>query len=224
MRILIVEDDENLVAVLRRGLLEQHYTVDTALDGIEGEELALRHEYDLILLDRMLPRKDGLGVIRELRQQGVDTPILMLTALGAAEDMIAGLDAGADDYLPKPFHFGVLLARIRSLSRRGSDQKRAEMQVADLVLDTSRRSVKRGETSINLSAKEFALLEYMMMNAGRVLTREMIGEHVWEMHFDHRSNVIDAFIRLLRRKIDHGFARPLIHTVRGVGYRFSEDP
>jgi DNA-binding response OmpR family regulator len=172
----------------------------------------------------MLPRKDGLGVIRELRQQGVDTPILMLTALGAAEDMIAGLDAGADDYLPKPFHFGVLLARIRSLSRRGSDQKRAEMQVADLVLDTSRRSVKRGETSINLSAKEFALLEYMMMNAGRVLTREMIGEHVWEMHFDHRSNVIDAFIRLLRRKIDHGFARPLIHTVRGVGYRFSEDP
>lgn len=224
MRILIVEDDENLVAVLRRGLLEQHYTVDTALDGNEGEGLALQHEYDLILLDRMLPGKDGISVIRDLRAKGVETPILMLTALGAAEDMISGLDAGADDYLPKPFHFGVLLARIRSLSRRGSDQKRAEMQVADLVLDTSRRSVRRGEKPINLSAKEFALLEYLMMNTGRVLTREMIGEHVWQMHFDHRSNVIDAFIRLLRRKVDHGFTRPLIHTVRGVGYRFSEEP
>jgi DNA-binding response OmpR family regulator len=224
MRILIVEDDENLVAVLRRGLLEQHYTVDTALDGEEGVELAMQHQYDLILLDRMLPRKDGLTAIREIREKGIDTPVLMLTALGAAEDMISGLDAGADDYLPKPFHFGVLLARIRSLSRRGSDQKRAEMQISDLVLDTSRRSVRRGDKPINLSAKEFALLEYLMLNAGRVLTREMIGEHVWQMHFDHRSNVIDAFIRLLRRKVDHGFARPLIHTVRGVGYRFSEEP
>ncbi len=224
MRILIVDDDENLVAVLRRGLVEQHYTVDSALDGLTGGEMALKHEYDLILLDRMLPGRDGLGVIQDLREKGIATPILMLTALGSADDLIDGLDAGADDYLPKPFHFGVLLARIRSLTRRGSDQKRAEMQVADLVLDTSRRSVRRGDSSISLSAKEFALLEYFMLNAGRVLTREMIGEHVWEVSFDHRSNVIDAFIRLLRRKIDHGFARPLIHTVRGVGYRFSEEP
>ena len=223
MRILVIEDDPNIADVIRRGLHEQHYSVDYAADGEEGEELAQINDYDLIILDLMLPRKDGRTVCRDLRNEGIATPILMLTALDAVEEKISGLDAGADDYLTKPFHFGELLARVRSLIRRQSDHKKTEICVGDLTLDTARRSVSRGGKPINLTAKEFALLEYFILNKGKVLTRELISEHVWDMNFDPQSNVIDSFVRFLRLKIDKDFGAPLIHTVRGVGYRFSEN-
>jgi two-component system, OmpR family, copper resistance phosphate regulon response regulator CusR len=221
MRILIVEDDPNIADVIRRGLVAQHYSVDVAADGRRGEELALVNDYDLIILDILLPFKDGRDVCQSLRNKEIATPILMLTALGEVEDKIHGLDIGADDYLTKPFHFGELLARVRSLSRRQTDQKTTEIQVADLVLDTARRTVVRNNTPIILTAKEFALLEYLAINNGKVLTREKISEHVWDMNFDPQSNIIDSFIRFLRQKIDKDFNPPLIHTVRGVGYRMS---
>lgn len=224
MRILIVEDDRNIAEVIRRELVEQHYLVDIAHDGKTGEDLALSNDYDLILLDLMLPGKDGRSVCKTLREEGVATPILMTTALGDADDVIHGLDVGADDYLVKPFHTGVLLARVRSLSRRQSDFKTVELRAADLVLDTARRTVSRGGRQLSLTAKEFALLEYFMMNRERVLTREMISEHVWDMNFDPRSNVIDSLVRFLRLRVDKGFEPQLIHTVRGAGYRFSETP
>ncbi len=224
MRILIVEDDRNIAEVMRRELVEQHYLVDIAHDGATGEDLALSNDYDLILLDLMLPEKDGRSVCKTLRDEGIATPILMTTALGDAHDVIHGLDAGADDYLVKPFHTGVLLARVRSLSRRQSDFKTVELRAADLVLNTARRTVSRGGRQITLTAKEFALLEYFMMNRERVLTREMISEHVWDMNFDPRSNVIDSLVRFLRLRVDKGFEPQLIHTVRGAGYRFSETP
>lgn len=224
MRILLIEDDPNIAETIRHELVDRHYLVDVAHDGRAGEDLALANDYDLVLLDLMLPRKDGREVCRTLRTEGMTMPILMMTALGAADDVIHGLDAGADDYLVKPFHMGVLLARVRSLSRRRSEQKTTELRTADLVLDTARRSVTRNGTSIVLTSKEFALLEYFMMHPDRVLTREMISEHVWDMNFDPRSNVIDSLIRFLRLRIDKGFSPTLIHTVRGVGYRFSEEP
>ena len=170
----------------------------------------------------MLPKKDGREVCRDLRTKGNTTPILMLTALDGVEQRIEGLDSGADDYLSKPFHFGELLARVRSLIRRQTDVKSTEIRYADLVLDTVNRTVARQGTAIKLTPKEFALLEYFAMNHGRVLTREMISEHVWDMNFDPQSNVIDSFVRFLRQKVDRGFQPQLIHTVRGVGYRFSE--
>jgi DNA-binding response OmpR family regulator len=221
MRILIVEDDPNIADVIRRGLVAQHYSVDVAGDGRRGEELALVNDYDLIILDILLPFKDGRDVCQSLRTKEIATPILMLTALGEVEDKIHGLDIGADDYMTKPFHFGELLARVRSLSRRQTDQKTTEIQIADLVLDTARRTVVRNNMPITLTAKEFALLEYLAINSGKVLTREKISEHVWDMNFDPQSNIIDSFIRFLRQKIDKDFNPPLIHTVRGVGYRLS---
>lgn len=223
MRILLIEDDPNIAETIRHELVDRHYLVDVAHDGRAGEELALTNDYDLVLLDLMLPRKDGREVCRTLRTEGLTMPILIMTALGGTDDVIHGLDTGADDYLVKPFHMGVLLARVRSLSRRRSEQKTTDLRAADLVLDTARRSVSRGGTPIVLTAKEFALLEYFMMNRDRVLTREMISEHVWDMNFDPRSNVIDSLVRFLRLRIDKGFSPPLIHTVRGVGYRFSEE-
>lgn len=223
MRILIIEDDHNIADVIRRGLQEQHYSVDRAMSGEEGGEMALINTYDLIILDLMLPKMDGVSLCRELRVQGIKTPILILTALDAIDSKIEGLDAGADDYLTKPFHFGELLARVRSLIRRQSDEKTSEIQVADLVLDTARRVVARNGLPVALTAKEFALLEYFMMNRGKVLTREQISEHVWDMNFDPQSNVIDSFVRFLRQKIDKDHSTPLIHTVRGIGYRFSDE-
>ena len=222
MRILVVEDDTNLADLLRRGLTEQHHSVDVAHDGLEGDYLACVNDYDLIILDIMLPKKDGREVCRDLRTKGNTTPILMLTALDGVEQRIEGLDSGADDYLSKPFHFGELLARVRSLIRRQTDVKSTEIRYADLVLDTVNRTVARQGTAIKLTPKEFALLEYFAMNHGRVLTREMISEHVWDMNFDPQSNVIDSFVRFLRQRVDRGFHPQLIHTVRGVGYRFSE--
>jgi DNA-binding response OmpR family regulator len=222
MRILVIEDDANIANAIKRGLIDQHYSVDTAGDGEEGLYLAQISDYDTIILDIMLPKLNGWEVCSELRRQGIGAPILMLTALDSIEDKIRGLDEGADDYLTKPFHFGELLARVRSLVRRQSDQRTSEIHVADLVIDTASRMVRRNNVQINLTAKEFALLEYFVMNRNKVLTRQMISEHVWDMNFDPQSNVIDSFVRFLRQKIDKDFSTPLVHTVRGVGYRFSE--
>ncbi len=224
MRILIVEDDRHILTTLARALTEQHYSVDTATNGEDGAYLGKTNDYDLIILDLMIPRKDGMTVCRELRAEKIMSPILMLTALDSVSSKIEGLDLGADDYMTKPFHIGELLARVRSLVRRRTDQKSTEMQVGDLILDTATRRVTRCGVPISLSAKEFALLEYLMLNAGKALTREMISEHVWDMNFDPQSNVIDSFVRFLRQKVDKDFDRPYIHTVRGVGYRCSEDP
>ena len=222
MRVLIVEDNLNLADGIRRGLVEQHYSVDVANDGEKGLEYAQTSDYDLIILDILLPKLDGNSVCRELRKAGHSTPILMLTALGSPRDVITGLDGGADDYLTKPFDFGVLLARVRSLTRRHSDQRTAEIRIADLVIDRATRMVSRNGRHIVMTAKEFSLLEYFALNSGRVLTREEISEHVWDINFDPRSNVIDSLVRFLRQKIDKDQELPLIQTVRGVGYCFSE--
>ncbi len=223
MRILIVEDDAHIADVLRRCLTDRHYAVDIATNGIEGEEMALVNDYDLIILDVMLPGRSGIEVCRSLRQAGMRTPIMLLTALGQGEDIVRGLDEGADKYLTKPFDIDILLAHVRSLLRRGSDVPATAIQVGDLRIDTAARRAYRGDVGIDLTAKEFALLEYFAMNEGRVLTREMIGEHVWDMNFDPRSNVVDSLVRFVRRKVDSGFDTKLIHTIRGVGYRLEAD-
>jgi heavy metal response regulator len=222
MRVLIIEDDNKIADAISRGLVEQHYSVDKVNDGEEGEYLAKINDYDLIILDIMLPHKDGFGVCKGIRKAGVNTPILMLTALDSVNDKIRGLDQGADDYLTKPFHFGELLARIRSLVRRQTETKTTSVEVEDLVLDTATREVTRNGKKISLSAKEFALLEYFVLNKNKVLSRQMITEHVWDMNFDPQSNVIDSFVRFLRAKIDKDFDQQLIHTIRGVGYKFGE--
>lgn len=220
MRILLIEDDAGIVETISRELRARNYIVDVAMNGLEGEEMGAVNDYDLILLDLMLPGRDGREVCRSLRSEGCATPILMMTALGENEDIVHGLDSGADDYLVKPIHPDILLARVRSLTRRTSDHKTSVIQVADLVIDTARRTVARGTTPIHLSAKEFGLLEYLVHNQGKVLTREMISEHVWDMNFDPRSNVVDSLVRFLRIRVDRGFEPQLIHTVRGMGYRF----
>jgi DNA-binding response OmpR family regulator len=222
MRILLVEDDKMIAETIRSGLIEQHYYVDVAHDGQQGEDLAWSNDYDLIILDIMLPKIDGKEVCRSLRREGVQIPILMLTALASESDIVAGLDLGADDYMTKPFSFAVLLARIRSLMRRQSEQKTSEIRVADLVIDTVCRTAERDGQALNLTAKEFALLEYFVMNKGRVLSRDAISEHVWDMHFDPRSNVIESLMKCLRQKVDKEYDVQLIHTVWGRGYRFGE--
>lgn len=203
-------------------MTQVHYVVDIIHNGLEGEEMALVNDYDVIILDLILPGKNGKMVCKALREHGIATPILMLTGLSSVQDKVDGLDSGADDYLIKPFYFEELLARVRSLGRRRSEQKTSEVRVGDLVVDIARRTVMRNGVAINLSAKRFALLEYFIMNKDRVLTRAMIGEHLWDTEFDPRSNVIDSLVRRLREDIDDEGERPLIHTVRGVGYRFSE--
>jgi two-component system, OmpR family, copper resistance phosphate regulon response regulator CusR len=222
MRILLVEDDVKIADAIYRGLTEQHYSVDLAKDGEEGDYLAKTNDYDLLILDILLPKMDGWEVCRSIRSDKITTPILMLTALDSVDDKIRGLDYGADDYLTKPFNFGELLARIRSLVRRQSDEKTSIIEVANLKINTATREVSRDDKQINLSAKEFAMLEYFVHYKNKVLTREMISEHVWDMNFDPQSNVIDSFVRFLRQKIDKGFEPELIHTVRGVGYKFSD--
>ena len=223
MRILIVEDDQKIADALKRGLIEQHYSVDVAFEGEDGEYLAKTNDYDLIILDIMLPGRDGWNVCKSIRKEKITTPILMLTALDSVEDKIRGLDEGADDYLTKPFHIGELLARVRSLVRRQSEQKTSVLEAGDLIIDTTTRIVTRAGKEIPLSAKEFAMLEYFVMNKNKVLTRQMISEHVWDINFDPQSNVIDSFIRFLRQKIDKDFDKPLIQTLRGVGYKFSDE-
>ena len=218
MRILIVEDDENIAAGLRSALVAEHYLVDIARDGRSGEEMAWSTPYALIILDVMLPGKDGRSVARDLRAEGLQTPILMLTALGVASDVIAGLDSGADDYLAKPFELAVLLARVRSLIRRHTEHRTSEIRVGDLVVDTAHRTAMRAGRPLVLTSKAFALLEYLAMNAGRVVSRDDIVEHVWDSNFDPRSNVLDRLMHALRERVDHSFDRSLIRTVRGTGY------
>lgn len=222
MRILVVEDERRIADFIRKGLSEYGYAVDVACDGEEALDWAEVAEFDIILLDIMLPVRDGIEVCRELRRRGVQTPILMLTARDAVEDRVRGLDSGADDYLVKPFAFAELLARLRALARRERPVLGTRLQVGDLVLDTTTREVSRQDRSMSLTSKEYALLEYLMRHPNQVLTRTMIAEHVWNYDFDNATNVIDVHIRNLRRKIDDPFPSGLIHTVRGAGYRISD--
>lgn len=222
MRVLIVEDERTIAAYVKRGLEEQGYAVDAAYDGREALEWLDAAPFDLVVLDVMLPELNGLEVCRELRARGFRMPVLMLTARDTIDDRVNGLDSGADDYLVKPFAIKELLARLRALTRRGADAPKTPLlQVADLTLDTATQRVRRGGTSIELAAKEYAVLECLMRAPGRVLTRTMIAEHVWNYDSFNQSNVVDVYIRNLRRKIDDPFAVKLIHTVRGAGYRLS---
>ena len=218
MRLLVVEDEKKVASFVRKGLEEEGYAVDVAADGESGLELALDQVHDLIILDIHLPRMNGLRVLQELRRKKVTTPVLLLTVRATIEDKVLGLDAGADDYLTKPFAFQELVARVRALLRRRAEAEPPVLQIADLVLDPARRTVFRGGEKIELTAKEYTLLDYLMRNPGRVLTRTLIGEHVWDYDFDTSTNVIDVYVNYLRKKIDAGRETKLIHTVRGVGY------
>jgi heavy metal response regulator len=218
MRLLIIEDDPNMARFLQKGLQEERYAVDVAKDGEEGLLMASGTSYDLIILDVMLPKLDGLAVCTRLRAQRTMTPILLLTALESVESKVGGLNAGADDYLTKPFAFAELIARVRALLRRGSGQQPAKLKAADLELDPVSHRVWRGGLEIVLTNKEFALLEYLLRNADQVLTRTAIVEHIWDIHYDSMTNIVDVHVRALRAKIDRDFSPALIHTVRGVGY------
>lgn len=222
MRILLIEDSKKAAAAIAKGLRAEGFAVDIASDGLAGEQLAKINENDVIILDLMLPGQDGWTICGNLRKQGNLTPIIMLTALSDVENKIKGLNAGADDYLPKPFHFGELLARIRSLARRKTEIRTNTIEKFGLRLDLGTHKVSREGKEITLTSKEFSLLELFMMNAGRIISRETISEHVWDMNFEPQSNVIESFIKFLRQKIDKDFSRPLLHTVRGSGYIFSD--
>jgi DNA-binding response OmpR family regulator len=225
MRILLVEDERKISAYVRRGLEEAGYAVDQAFTGPEALRWAEKAEYDSVVLDIMLPGLDGISVCRELRSREVRAGVLMLTARDTVDDRVAGLDAGADDYLVKPFAMKELLARLRALARRQAEGPRNPvMRIADLSLDPGSHQVTRGATKISLSAKEFAILEYLLRNTGLVLTRSMITENVWDYDVFHQSNAVDVYIRNLRRKVDDDFDLKLIQTVRGVGYRLSAEP
>jgi DNA-binding response OmpR family regulator len=219
MKILLIEDEPKVASFLKKGLEEQNYEVEQAYDGTFGVKLALQNEYDLIILDIILPNMSGLEACREIRKQNNSVSILMLTALGTTDDKITGLDAGGDDYLTKPFEFKELLARIRALTRRGNESSNGEkLTIADLELDMVKKNVTRGGKPINLTAREFTLLQYLLRNKGRVVSRVDITEQVWETSFDTGSNVIDVYINFLRKKIDKGYNTRLIHTLVGMGY------
>jgi heavy metal response regulator len=222
MRILLVEDDKRLARYLKKGLEESSYAVDLAFNGTDGLHLATHEAYDLIILDIMLPEYDGVSILRDVRSAGINTPVIFLTAKDSTEDKIEGLNIGADDYIVKPFSFHELLARVRACLRRGSHKTSLELKVADLTLDPIARKVFRGKKKIEISPIEFTLLEYLMHNAGQVMTRTMISEHVWDSNFESFSNVVDVHIAKLRHKIDKGFDKKLIHTKRGVGYVLEE--
>ena len=223
MRILIVEDDAALASYLRKGLEAEYHTVDIAADGEQGRSMAIGVEYDLVVLDLNLPALDGISVLKSLRQRKKSLPVMILTAKSRVEDRVQCLDLGADDYLVKPFSFLELSARARALLRRSHLPSESVLKVRDLNLDRVERRVERGGRPIELTTKEFALLEYLMRNAGRRLTRAMIIEHVWNLAFDSTTNVVDVYINYLRRKVDDGFQTHLIHTVRGVGYQMNAD-
>jgi DNA-binding response OmpR family regulator len=223
MRILVVEDDVKVASFIQRGLEEEGYAVDVLHTGEEAGAHAHTVDYDCVVLDLMLPGRSGLQVLRDIRARRPELPVLMLTAKTSMEDKVVGLDSGADDYMGKPFALAELTARIRALLRRGAPRE-TKLRVADLELDTIRRKVSRGGKSVDLKPKEFALLEFLMRNAERPVTRSLIIEHVWDIHFDSISNVVEVHINSLRNKIDRGNPVPLIHTVRGVGYMLAEKP
>jgi two-component system OmpR family response regulator len=222
MRVLIVEDEVKMARLVRRGLVEEGHAADVAATGEDAVWMAEAHPYDAIVLDVMLPSLSGFETCRQLRNNGVWAPVLMLTARDAVEDRVAGLDAGADDYLTKPFSFAELLARLRALARRGGIERPTELAVGDMRLDPASRRVWRGDTEIGLSPKEFALLETFMRRPGEVLSRLQLLEHAWDFAYENRSNVVDVYVRYLREKIDRPFGSDSLETVRGVGYRLRE--
>ena len=221
MRILIVEDDTALAGFVRKGLEAEHYAVDVSSDGEQARALATEFDYDLIVLDLTLPRLDGVTILKQVRSRKPNVAVLILTARGRVEDRVLCLDAGADDYMVKPFSFSELSARIRALLRRNRLPLESVLTVEDLKLDRVERRVTRGSRTIDLTSKEFALLEYLMRNAGRRVTRAMIIEHVWNLSFDSTTNLVDVYVAYLRRKVDDDAPRKLIHTIRGVGYELS---
>ncbi|MFN7312244.1 MAG: response regulator [Bacteroidota bacterium] len=225
MKILVIEDEPKVASFIKQGLEEQSYAVTVAYDGFFGHKLATENEFDVILLDLMIPYMNGLEVCKKLREEGIKTPILMLTALGTTDDKVTGLESGADDYLVKPFEFKELVARIRALSKRFNSaiQTPKVLKIADLEMNLDQKSVKRSGKSIELTAKEFALLEFLLKNKNRVVSRSEISEKVWDIHFDTGTNVIDVYVNFLRKKIDRDFEKKLIHTMVGMGYVIKSD-
>jgi heavy metal response regulator len=224
VRILVIEDEPGVASFVEKGLREASFAVDVARNGIDGNHLAATEDYDLIVLDLMLPGRDGFSILRNLRERGVQTPIICLTARDSVDDRVKGLNLGADDYLSKPFSFSELLARIHALLRRGAKVAINPIVIADLTIDVLARSVHRAGKRIDLSPREYAFLEYLGRNAGQIVSRTMILEHVWDMTQDPLTNVVDVHINRLRKRVDHGFDKPLIHTIRGVGYVLRDDP
>jgi two-component system copper resistance phosphate regulon response regulator CusR len=223
VRVLVIEDEPGVAAFVRQGLREAGFAVDLASNGDDGGHLACAEPYDLIVLDLMLPGRDGFSILGELRRKNITTPVICLTARDAVEDRVKGLDLGADDYLAKPFSFSELLARIRAILRRGAALASNPIMIGDLSIDVVGRQVYRAGRRIDLSAREYALLEFLARHAGQVLSRTMILEKVWDMNQDPLTNVVDVHINRLRKKVDYGFAKPLVHTIRGVGYVLSDE-
>ena len=223
MKILVVEDEKKVASFIKKGLEEEYYTVDVAHDGKEGLKLAFNEEYDLMIFDIMLPLRDGISLVKDIRSEKINIPILLLTAKDTVEDKVRGLDSGADDYLTKPFAFEELLARIRALLRRNEGRKSLQLSAGDLVLDTQSHKISRSVVEITLTPKEYSILEYLLRNKNRVVSRTLLSEHVYDYHFDSDTNVIDVYINKLRNKIDKQFATPLLHTIRGVGYIIKDE-
>ncbi|MFA5512507.1 MAG: response regulator transcription factor [Candidatus Kapaibacterium sp.] len=222
MRVLVVEDERRVANFIKHGLEEERYIVETAYDGNSAFDIVMNNHFDAIVLDVMLPNKDGFTLLKEIRDSGISTPVIMLTARANVEDRVAGLDLGADDYLPKPFSFDELAARIRSILRRSSPDKSTKLRAGDLILDTVTHLAYRQGREIELTTKEYALLEYMLRNKNRILSRSTITQHVWKHNFDPESNIIDVYIKRLRSKIEKDGEKPLVQSIRGVGYRLRE--
>jgi DNA-binding response OmpR family regulator len=218
LRLLVVEDEPSLLSIITKRLKEEGYGVDSAKDGREGENYISSAEYDCIILDIMIPFQDGLTLLRKIRSKNISAPVLLLTAKDSIADRVTGLDSGADDYLVKPFSFDELLARVRAMLRRHKDKKSTVLSVGDLVMDTVTRQVQRGGKAIELTSKEYSILEYFLRNKNRVLTKSQIAEHVWNYDFEYNSNIVEVYVRYLRRKMDEEFKNKLIHTIRGGGY------
>jgi DNA-binding response OmpR family regulator len=223
VKILIVEDEKNLAKILKKGLEEHSFTADLSFDGEEGLYMAETYIYDAVILDIMLPVIDGLTILDRLRKKKIDVPVLLLTARGEIEDRVKGLNTGADDYIVKPFDFSELLARLKAVIRRNKGKASPHITIDDLTIDLNSRTVKRGDMEIKLSAKEYNILEYLALNKGKIIRRTELIEHIYDMNFDLDSNIIDVYINYLRNKIDRGYNKKLIHTVRGVGYILKED-